>query len=255
MPRPVVLPIFAFLVVAGIASPLLAKAQELLGLDPNMLRLTVFSTAVGALVVWSVWRRRLRFPEVTASGLDRSLLLAIAACLLAIGIAWVLAKAEGAPWRPPKTGTLGAPLIVVLVVQLLGAAAEEIGWRGIVQPLLETRVSAAVASLVTGALFALGHFYLAFAVAPAAFGLFVVSAIAMSMILALATLGRSIGERIVIATVLHFLLNMATLFLFADGDGSVRYFGDLAVAFGVCGVFASISIARHGRGAVTWWRP
>jgi hypothetical protein len=53
----------------------------------------------------------------------------------------------------------------------------------------------------------------------------------------------------VIATLLHYLLNMATLSLFSDGDGSVRYFADLAVAFGICGAVASIPLIL-GRGVV-----
>ena len=131
----------------------------------------------------------------------------------------------------------------MVVVQIIGATAEEVGWRGLVQPLLETKLAARPAALVTGALFGLGHFYLAFAVSPTSFGLFLVSAIAISMILALATVGRSIGERIAIATGLHFLINMATLGLFADGDSSVLYFTDLALAFGVCGAVATFLLS------------
>lgn len=246
MTRPVALPILAFLVVSALASPLLAMAQQATALDPDVLRLTVFSTAVGALAVWAIWRTRLPHPVVDRSGFDAWLLLAVAACVVATGIALGLARLQGAPWGPPKPGSLGAPLVVVLGVQLVGAAAEEVGWRGLVQPLLETKAAPWIASLVTGALFGLGHFYLAFGVAPLSFGLFVISAIAISMILALATVGRSIAERVVIATLLHFLINMATLFLFADGDGSVRYFAGLALAFGVGGALASIPLVRRG---------
>ncbi len=247
MARTVVVPIVTFALVSTLASPLLGKLQDFIALDPSVLRLTVLSTAVGALVVGSVWRQGLHYPPVIKFGIDRSLVLAVAACLVATGIAMLLAKFEGAPWGPPKAGALGAPLAVVLVMQIVGAAAEEVGWRGLVQPLLETRLSARVASLITGALFGLGHFYLAFTVSPASFGLFLISAIAISMILALATIGRSIGQRIAIATVLHFLLNMATLGLFADGDGSVLYFEDLALAFGVCGATAAFLLASPDR--------
>jgi membrane protease YdiL (CAAX protease family) len=248
MARPIALPILVFLFVSAVASPLLAWVQDAAALDPNILRLTVFSTAVGALAVFAVWRRRLPYPPVEKSGVDRSLLLALATCLAAVAIAWGLARLQGAPWRSPAPGSL-APLAVFLAVQLVGAAAEEIGWRGLVQPLLETRISPLAASLVTGALFGLGHFYVAFGVAPVSFGLFVITAVAISMILALATVGRSLWERILIATLLHFLINMATLLLFADGDGSVLYFANLALAFGVCGAVASILLRRRGAAA------
>jgi membrane protease YdiL (CAAX protease family) len=246
MAKPVALPIAAFLLASAFASPLLAKIQNLTALDPDVLRLTVFSTAIGAGVVWLLWRKSLPYPPVNRSGFDKTLLFAVAACLIGVGIAFGLAKIEGAPWRSPKPGSLGAPIALVMIVQLLGAAAEEVGWRGVVQPLLETKLAPLKAALITGVLFGLGHFYLAFAVAPASFALFVVSAIAMSVILAVATVGRSLATRIAIATFLHYLLNMATLSLFSDGDGSVLYFADLAVVFGVCGAIASMPFIRRG---------
>jgi membrane protease YdiL (CAAX protease family) len=238
MSRSVAVPIVAFLVVSAIASPALAELQGVTGLNPDVLRLTVFSTAVGAAAVWLLWRKRLAYPPTTTFGLGGPILVSIAACLVAGVIVLCLAKVEGAPWRPPGPGALGAPLAVVLAVQLLGAAAEEVGWRGLVQPLLETRLAPWKAALVTGALFGLGHFYLAFAVSAVAFLLFLVGAVALSLILALATVGRSWKSRIAIATLLHFLVNMETFFLFADGDGSVLYFADLAVAFGAGGMVA-----------------
>jgi hypothetical protein len=51
--------------------------------------------------------------------------------------------------------------------------------------------------------------------------------------LALATLGRPAGERIVVATLLHDFLNMATLSLFPGRRWQGPLFADLAVAFGV----------------------
>src|SRR5437016_2625517 len=100
--------------------------QDAASLDPNVIRLTVFSTAVGALAVWAVWRRRLPYAPVEKSGIESSLLLALATCPPAVGMAWGLARLQGAPWHPPKLGSLGAPLAVMLVVQLVGAAAAEV---------------------------------------------------------------------------------------------------------------------------------
>ena len=244
MARRVILPIHGFLVASAIASPLLGLLQDRTGLDPNVLRLTVFSTAVGAGLVGLIWRRRLAYPPTIPRSRGRSLAASVAMCLLAGLAMWLLARAQDAPWRPPAAGSLGAPLVVVLVVQLLGAAAEEVGWRGLIQPLLETRLAAWQAALITGALFGAGHFYLAFGLSPAAFALFIVSAIAISLILALATVGRGWLGRVAIATALHFLINMQTLFLFADGDGSVRYFADLAAVFGLLGLVALWTITR-----------
>jgi membrane protease YdiL (CAAX protease family) len=245
MTRKILGPVLVFVAVSAVASPLLAQLQAFTGLNPDILRLTVFSTAVGAAAVWLIWRGGLPYPPTTAQGLVRPLLASVGVAVVVAGLLFALAKAEGAPWRPADLGHLGAPLGVVLLVQFLGAAAEEVGWRGLVQPLLETRMKAPLAALITGALFALGHFYIAFAVSPLSCVLFVVSAIALSLILGLLTIGRSAGDRILIATVAHFLVNMATFLLFADGDGSPRYFADQALVFGACALPALVMLRRR----------
>jgi len=249
MRRPAIIPILVFLVASALASalasPLLAVLQGVMSLNPNILRLTVFSTAVGAAVAFLIWRRSLAYPPVAVTMLSWPVLFGVGAFLLAGVLAFALAKIEHAPWRAPRPGDLGAPLVIILAVQLIGAAAEEVGWRGLVQPLLETRLAIWKAALVTGALFALGHFYLAFMVSPASFLLFIVSAIAISLVLAVATVGQSWASRIAVASLLHFLVNMETFFLFADGDGSVLYFADLALAFGAVGVVALVVLWRR----------
>jgi membrane protease YdiL (CAAX protease family) len=231
-------PILVFLVVSAAASPLLSLMQAGSAIDPVVFQLTVLSTAVGAAVVWVIWRGRLAYPPTVKRGLARPLLGGAAAIAVLAGLLFELAHAQHAPWRTAGMGDLGGPLAILLLVQLLGAGAEEVGWRGLVQPLLETRLRPALAALITGALFAVGHFYLAFSISALAFTLFVAAATAMSLLLAVFTLGRSFADRVAIATVLHFLINMATFGLFSDGDGSVLYFADLATVFGVGGVIA-----------------
>lgn len=245
MTRRIAGPIAAFLLVSAVASPLLAQAQSLSGLNPDVLRLTVFSTAFGALFVLLLWRGRLPFPPTTRGDLARPLLISLGVCVLIAGLLLALAKAQQAPWRPPDMTRLGAPFAVVLVVQFVGAAAEEIGWRGLVQPLLETRLRPWIAALITGLLFAVGHFYMAFAVSPLSFALFGVGAVALSAVLARMTVGYALWSRVLIASVLHFLVNMVTFLLFNDGDGSPRYFADMALVFGVCGAVALVLIARR----------
>lgn len=244
--RHAIAPILVFAVVSAFASPILAKLQDVLALNPDVLRLTVFSTAAGAAVVWLIWRKGLAYPPATTTGLTRPLLLGGAAFLLAGALAYGLARIESAPWPPPRAEAFGGPAAMFLIVQLAGAAAEEVGWRGLVQPLLEMRLTAWKAALVTGALFGAGHFYLAFAVSPGAFILFVVAAVAISLVLAAATLGRPWQGRIIVATLLHFAVNMETFFLFTDGDGSVLYFADMAAAYGVVGVVALAMLVRRG---------
>jgi membrane protease YdiL (CAAX protease family) len=246
MTRSALAPILVFLAVSAAASPLLSWLQDVLGPDPEVLRLTVFSTAVGAGVAWLLWRDRLPFPPVVRTGLARPLAGAVLVTVLMAATLYGLARAQGAPWRPPAAGGTGAPLILFLSVQFLGAAAEEVGWRGLVQPLLETRMAASLAGLVTGLLFAVGHVYLALSISPVAFGLFVVGGVWVSMILAAFTVGRSAPARVLVAAVLHFLVNMATFFRFDDGDGGPRYFADLAVVLGAYGLVAVVILARRG---------
>jgi uncharacterized protein len=246
MRRRAVIPILVFIAASTLAAPVLGALQDVSGLSPDILRLTVFSTTIGAVVVWLIWRSALAYPPAEAAGSVRQALLAACAVLLAGALAYGIAWVEGARWHSPGAGAFGASVTVFLLVQLLGAAAEEVGWRGLVQPLLETRLSAWKAALITGVLFGVGHFYLAFAVGPLAFALFIVSAIAMSLILATATVGRAWPSRIMLATLLHFLVNLETFFLFTDGDGSVSYFADLALAFGVFGAVALWVLARRG---------
>jgi membrane protease YdiL (CAAX protease family) len=247
MNRRIAGPLALFIVASTMASPLLSWIQNQVRLDPDVLRLTVFSTAIGAVLVWAVWRRGLPLPPPTRFGLAGPLLLSIGACLLIGAIMLGLARAEHAPWRVVDVGRLGAPLAVVLIVQLFGAAAEEVGWRGIVQPLFEARLPVWAAGLVTGLLFALGHFYIVFSVSPVSSALFVFSAVAMSMMLASLTFERPVTSRIVIATVFHYLLNMTTFALFTDGDGTSLYFLDNAMAIGLFGLIALAYLARRPR--------
>lgn len=251
MTRRIAGPIASFLLVSAVASPLLAQAQSLSGLNPDVLRLTVFSTAFGALFVLLLWRKRLPLPPTTRRDLARPLLVTMGVAVLIAGLLLALAVAQQAPWRPPDMSKLGAPLAVVLIVQLVGAAAEEIGWRGLVQPLLETRLRPWIAALITGVLFAVGHFYMAFAVSPLSFALFVLGAVGLSAVLAQVTVGYALASRVLIASGLHFLVNMVTFLLFNDGDGSPRYFADLALVFGICGAVALVLLARRAAPAAS----
>ncbi|WP_147453982.1 CPBP family intramembrane glutamic endopeptidase [Tessaracoccus antarcticus] len=126
--------------------------------------------------------------------------------------------------------TLPAPLAAVLGLQLLGAAGEEIGWRGVVQPLLERRFTVMVSGVITGLLFGLGHFYVLPAAGALAYGVFVVSAVGMSVSLAVVTAGRALIPRIALATCFHWLVNSAMLLLFSDGDVSLLWTINLAIA-------------------------
>jgi membrane protease YdiL (CAAX protease family) len=218
-----------FLVVAGIASPLLGLFQTLTHLDPSVLRLTQFSTAVGALIVWGIWRKRLRFPPVSKKGIVTPLLVAVGLSIVMVLVLYLLQTLESHTWPIINPSTLAAPLIVIIGVQLIGAAGEEVGWRGIVQPLLETRMAALWAAIITGLLFGVGHFYVLGA-GLWVFVVFVISAVGLSLALAATTIRRSVGERITIASVFHWLVNMALLIGFSNGDQTLLWIANTAIA-------------------------
>ncbi|NBE83594.1 CPBP family intramembrane glutamic endopeptidase [Micromonospora rubida] len=242
--------IVAFLVASTAASPLFTLAQGLTGLHPTVLVLTQFSTAVGALAVYAIWRGRLPYPRTTKRGLLAPACAAVGLALAVILVLWLLAVVEPHRWEPLDTATLPAPLALILLAQFLGAAGEEVGWRGLVQPLLETRMPALLAAAVTGVFFGLGHFYVAEA-GVAVYAVFVVSTIGLSVAAAAVTAGRAWWIRVLVATVLHWGVNIGTLVGFPHADDSMAWMTDTAIAMGLVGVACVPFLIRSTRRAST----
>ncbi len=226
--------VVAFLVVSAAASPLFTLAQGVTGLDPTILVLTQFSTAFGALVMYAIWRGRLPYPRTTRRGVLAPLWAAVGLSLAVVVLLWLLAIVEPRRWQSLDTSTLPAPLALILFAQFLGAAGEEVGWRGLVQPLLETRMPTLPAAAVTGMLFGLGHFHVAGA-GIAVYSVFVVSTIGLSITAAAITAGRPWWARILVATVLHWGVNTGILVAFSNADESMRWMTDTAIATGLVG--------------------
>lgn len=168
------------------------------------------------------------------------------ALVFALGLIGVLAalnSAQGRPWDFLAPRTLPGPLVLVLALQVLGTLGEDLGWRGVVEPLLETRCSVLWAGVVTGLLFGLGHFYVA-AAGIAVYLVFVLSAVGLSVTLAVLTAGRSLMARVGLATCFHWSVNTGLLLVFSDGDESLRWTVDSAVA---SIVVAAVAVAVAGR--------
>ncbi|WP_168800418.1 CPBP family intramembrane glutamic endopeptidase [Cellulomonas telluris] len=243
----VLLVVVVFLAVSAVASVLLAAAQAATGLPTDVLVLTQLATAFGAVVTWLLWRGRLVLPPVRRGGLRVPLLASLGVAAVVVAVAAV-AQAVWGGWPPLDPATLGAPLVVVLAAQLLGAAGEEVGWRGLVQPLLETRLPVLGAAVVTGLLFGLGHVHV-LAAGPVVYALFLVSAVGLSVALAYVTTGRSVVQRVVLGTVLHWLVNVVLLVGFSGGDASARWTATTAVATVVAGAVCALVAARAARRA------
>ncbi|MDX3539290.1 CPBP family intramembrane metalloprotease, partial [Streptomyces sp. MB09-01] len=106
---------------------------------------------------------------------------------------------------------LAHPLILLVTAQLLGACAEEIGWRCYLQPLLRTRFGPLTASVLVGTAWGLWHVQV-LAQEPAYAAGFLAATIAMSVILGLA-LERVRSNRLLLAGGFHTLVNLGMLFV------------------------------------------
>lgn len=98
-----------------------------------------------------------------------------------------------------------------MTAQLIGACAEEIGWRCYLQPLLRTRFGPVTASALVGTAWGLWHVP-ALTQAPAYAAGFLTATIAMSVILGLA-LERVRSNRLLLAGGFHTLVNLGMLFV------------------------------------------
>lgn len=234
-----------FLAVSAATSPLLLAAQSSTGWPTDAIVLTQLATAVGALVAWVVWRGRLPRPAVVVRGWRRPLLVAVAVAAVVGVLLLVIERLGGQGWSTLDPDVLGAPLGVVVLLQLVVAAGEEVGWRGVVQPAIETRTGPVRAGVLTGLLFGVGHLHVA-AAGPALFAVFVVAAVGLSLVLAHATTGRGAWQRVVVASVLHWLVNLVLLVGFSGGDGSLGWTSALAGATGAAGL-ACVVLGRRGR--------
>lgn len=205
-----------FIVATFLASGALLVIQPLTYIDPNVLSLVQFGPTVGAVIALLVFRSRLsRLLPVSISRVPfmGCILLALLACALYAGLVAVFALWTG--WSPSGASGVGnVPFVVILVVQFVGAMGEEIGWRGVLQPVLEQQMRRIFAAIATGIVWAVWHVQI-FAAGSATAATF----IAMTTVLAILMgyLGNgSFWQRVVTASIIHWLVNI-TLYVLA-GD-------------------------------------
>lgn len=229
-----------------LGSAAMLAVQPVSGIDPAALSLVQFGPALGALATWLVGRKivgPLFPPPVPARRVRENLGYVVAACLL-LGslIAGATALTGHDLVGPAAVG--GVPFAVFFVIQLIGATGEEIGWRGFLQPLLETRVRRFVAIALTGALWALWHVQ-AFGAGPVVAVSFFVSAMAFAVLLG--ALGNgSYWQRVLVAAVGHWLINVG-IYLTA-GDETLAQPQVVFVALGAVFV-AAVTLAVRARRA------
>ncbi|QIS19421.1 CPBP family intramembrane glutamic endopeptidase [Nocardia terpenica] len=199
-----------------IASAVLLAVQPHSGIDPAALSLVQFGPALGALATWLTFRTsvtRLRPEAVSARRVGTDVLTVVAVCVLFWLLITMAAVVSGiAAVGPAAVG--GVPFLVFLVLQLIGAGGEELGWRGFMQPILESRVTRLAAISITGAVWALWHIQ-AFVAGPVTALCFFASAMGIAVILGYLGNG-SFRQRALTAAIGHWLINIACYLLTGD---------------------------------------
>ncbi|MFI9508696.1 type II CAAX prenyl endopeptidase Rce1 family protein [Nocardia sp. NPDC052566] len=198
------------------ASAVLLAVQPHSGIAPAALSLVQFGPMIGALTTWLTFRTTvagLLPAAVSARRVGVDLLAMVTACMLFWLLITMAAVISGISMVGP--GAVGGiPFAVFLLLQLIGAGGEEIGWRGLMQPILESRMARFAAISVTGGSWALWHVQ-AFMLGTVTAICFFVSAVAFAIVLGYLGNGN-FRQRVLIAAVGHWLINIAG-YLFA-GD-------------------------------------
>ncbi|WP_067838547.1 CPBP family intramembrane glutamic endopeptidase [Nocardia lijiangensis] len=198
------------------ASVVLLAVQPHSGIDPAALSLVQFAPTLGVLATWLTFRKTvtgLLPAAVPSRRVGASVVAVVTACVLFWLLITMAAVVSGtALVGPAAVG--GLPFAVFLLLQFLGAGGEEIGWRGLMQPILESRMTRFAAVSATGVTWALWHVQ-AFAAGLVIAVCFFVSTMAFAIVLGYLSNG-SFHQRVLIASIGHWLINIAGYLLAGD---------------------------------------
>ena len=219
-PRAYLAPTLTFVLATFVASGALLLLQPASGIDPSVLALVQLGPAVGAGTTLAIFRTRLAplLPDaVPRRQVVAHLVLAFAACLLYAGVLVTVLLVQGDPLAGAHA-VAGVPFVVLTLTYLVGAVGEEIGWRGMLQPLLENRFSLLVASIVTGLVWGVWHVQI-FTAGPVVIVGFLLATVALSVLVG--HFGRgTVRQRVALATLVHWLVNLALLVTLGDRHGA-----------------------------------
>ncbi|MFJ1566616.1 CPBP family intramembrane glutamic endopeptidase [Streptomyces erythrochromogenes] len=207
-----------FVAVAFAAAGMCGALQPATGIPPEVVQLTQFGPAVAVAAVALLWPGRIRqrlagtLPtrdRVAAAAGRRAALLLTPVLITALCVCGGLLTSGSLPVTSPRA--FAHPLALVVPAQLLGACAEEIGWRCYLQPLLRTRFGPVAASALVGFVWGLWHVPV-LAQEPAFAAGFLLATTAMSVILGLALEGVR-SNRLLLAGGFHTLINLGMLYV------------------------------------------
>lgn len=222
---------YVFVLIASVG---LLALQSLASIPLDFISIVQFAPTIGVLgiVLLSLMSRRTRSlaqavrpRRIDGKTLSRQWWLALVAMAIYSGLLFGLAWWASAVRTDLPFASVGL-FVLFLVLQLIGATGEEIGWRGFAQPALETRIPRWAACIVIGFVWAIWH--VQNMVDPLTAAMFILSCIGLSLLFGYLTIG-SLWQRALLAGFMHGIVNIAQ-FLIIDPRHEWLGFAPVALA-------------------------
>lgn len=239
--RPLLL-MAVWIVVLAVLAALAPLVQLATGIPWSLLALVMLAPAVAALIV-RLTLPRWRAAPWAAVPWRRVLAPAAIALVYVAVIVGVLAAVTGkAPSLPLEVA--GVPITVFLVVQLVGALGEEIGWRGEMQRAAEEVLPSWPATLAVATLFGATHLSY-WPYGPAFVAAFTCSSVLLAA--AMRWLWRgSLWQRLVPAAIIHTGTNLSFVAVPAAMESAELWMIPLPAAIGLAAVIPlALLLRRH----------
>lgn len=201
-----------FLLATAVISQCLEWLRARLGIDSDVVAPAQYGPALAALVTWLIYRHHfgdLMPARVGSRRVRADATRGVAACGLFAILLWIGYSLIGGHASYGIKDVDATSFWLIAVVWLFGATAEEIGWRGVLQPALETRLPRWGAGLVTGLLWSVWHLpVITLGVAVAL--VFTASTTVLAVLMAYLGNG-SPAQRVLTTSLVHWLVNLAIL--------------------------------------------
>jgi len=240
--------VWLYIVVAWLAAGALLELQPVTHLSTEVLVLPQFGPSIAVLVVLA--RRRgaaLQIWQGTAGTTLRRIAAGVGILAVVFGLCLAVQAATGHAVHLTSPGSLGEPFWLVAVAQLIGACGEELGWRAFLQPHLQQRYSPVISALIVGVLWGTWHpAYLSDGLLF--FAVFVMTTVALSVIMAQLTRGAS---GLVVGGVFHWLVNLATLLLLNWANGNLTEMTEVAIGFLIAAIVLQGGARLRSRSKIT----
>ncbi|WP_195909294.1 CPBP family intramembrane glutamic endopeptidase [Microlunatus sp. Gsoil 973] len=182
----------------------------------DVLSIVMLAPAIAVPVAWAVSGRPafLLTRAIPAVAFGRTLLVAAGFGLLS----WLgMAVIAGRWGRLPDT-VAGAPLVLMLLAQFIGALGEEIGYKGVLYSYLSLRLQLPLAMIIQGVIFGVIHLQY-WSEGPTVIIWFFVGTV--GLVAAIPAVWRgSLTQRVFVAGVMHFAVNIVGFS--QSGNGSVQ---------------------------------